>query len=116
MLNKKIFWVFILLGYVQLCVAQDAHIDSLKNALNSTPEDTTRVNLLIELSKNYFSTSPPDAIAYGEQAKALAEKLQFKRGLAYSLKNIGMGYYMKAEYVDAINNWQRSLEVFDSIG
>ena len=109
-----IFLAFLMLVYSLNAWAERS--DSLKTLIQNGRDDTLKVNNLLELSKTYFSTAPQDAITYAQQAKTLAEKLQFRKGEAYALKNIGIGYYQQAQYVEAINVWQRSLEVFDSIG
>jgi tetratricopeptide (TPR) repeat protein len=99
-----------------LCSAQNNQIDSLKAVLENAKEDTSKVNTLITLSNRLVRSDADASIRYSEQAKALAEKLNYKRGLAYALKSIGMGHYFKAEYIDAVLYWQNSLNTFDSIG
>ncbi len=82
----------------------------------SFKDDTTRVNNLILASKNQFNTNPAKSIIYGKQAYALAEKIKFKTGAAYALKNIGIAYYIQGKYAETLEYWQRSLSIFQSIG
>ena len=96
--------------------AQNNQIDSLKALLDVSADDTVKVNTLILLSNKLVGTDPEATIFYSTQAKDLAEKLNYKRGLGYALKSIGMGYYLKAEYLDVLIYWQQSLNTFDSIG
>ena len=77
--------------------------------------DTSRVNLLLSLSKSNFSKAPDSAILIATQAKNLAEKVNYKEGLANSLKNIGIGYFNQGKDVEALNYWKQSLEIFKSI-
>lgn len=79
-------------------------------------EDTGKVNTLLALSKKYFGTDPNQAIVVAKQAKELSGKLNFQRGIAYSLKNIGIGYYGQAKYIETLDNWNESLAAFDSLG
>lgn len=95
--------------------SQNSAIDSLKTVLKSTIEDSLRVNTLISLSSQFYRTSPSEAIRYGEAAKDLAEKINFKMGHAYAYKSIGMGHYFQGNYIDAIFNWQQSLGSFEEI-
>ena len=71
-------------------IAQNEKADSLKAVIPSLQEDTTKVDALLDLSSNLFRTHPDTAIIYAEQAKDLAEKLDYHEGLGYALKNIGL--------------------------
>src|ERR1051325_7137869 len=72
------------------------------NASNSsTVADTNAVNSLLALSKENFSKDTAKAIAYSLQAKQLAEKLNFQKGVALALKNIGIVNYMQGKDVEA---------------
>lgn len=97
-------------------LAQNNESDSIKKLLSNTKADTATVNLLIALSKSYFNSDPNAAIRDAEMAKQMAIQINFKRGIALASKNIGIAYYMKGDYVEAINNWNDAKAVFDSIG
>ncbi len=96
--------------------SQDATLDSLKIILESSGEDTVRVKVLNSISEQLYRTTPSDAIVYGNLARMLAEKLNYQKGLAYALKNLGLAHYFKGEYVEVLDNWLRSLEIFESLG
>lgn len=96
-------------------IAQDSQIDSLKLILDTTKKDTLKVNILNDLAFNVHRSNPDEAIKYGSEAKDLSEQLNFQRGLAYALKNIGLGYYIKGNFVEATINWEQSLYIFDSL-
>ena len=98
-----------------LAFAQNAKVDSLKALLDNFPEDTARVNILNAISNSIFSSSPDEAIEYGTQAKELAQELHDSTGLAYALKNIGLGYYIYGNYVEVSLHWEKSLEIFELI-
>jgi adenylate cyclase len=116
-MKKRLSLLFTWLGLMMaVCSAQNAQIDSLKNVLSKANDDTFKVHLLLVLSKKYFSNAPEKAIEYAQQAKQLAEQLNFQKGLAYAYKNIGIGYYWQGNYVEAIHSYQKSLAVFDSLG
>ena len=97
-------------------MGQQQGVDSLKQALQFAGQDSQRVQLLLELSKAYFSDAPDEAINYAEQCSKLSASLNHGRGLAQSLKNIGIAYYNKGEYVTTLEYWNKSLRAFDSIG
>lgn len=114
-MRKILLLLFILLQFVYLN-AQVNPADSLKSVLQSTNEDSIKVNTLISLSKYYCRTLPKESIRYGIDAKKLAEKNGFKKDVALALKYIGMSYYFQGEYLETINYWQESKLMFDSIG
>lgn len=111
----KVLVIAFLLKAAGVTAAQDRQIDSLKSLVSKYPEDTSKVDLLLLLSKKHFNSSPTEAIMYANQAKTLAQRLNFKKGLALSYKNAGIGYFNQGDYFEAIQNYNRSLEVFESI-
>jgi class 3 adenylate cyclase len=116
-LKKAIILLFIFY-LVYPCFSQNSEIDSLKIILESFAgqEDTSKVNILNDLSYALYSSAPYEAISYGYQARELAENLGYQKGKAYALKNIGLGHYMEGDFVSVLQNWQESLNIFESIG
>src|SRR5437867_831335 len=112
----KLFLTAAFLFTLPIVFAEQSPVDSLKNIINKAPEDSTKVNALNVLAKKYFSTDPAKAIQVAEEAKALSEKINFKKGLALAFKNIGIGNYQQAKYVEAINYWDKAMVVYDTIG
>ena len=113
MLKLQLILLIIFLN--TLCFAQNEQIDSLKQELEKTIQDTTKVNILIALSSNYYRILPSEAIRYGEQALNLAERINFPGGQAYALKSIGMGHYFQGNFIDASVTWQLSMGIFQSM-
>lgn len=79
-------------------------------------QDTALVNSLLKQSKGYFTDSPARAIALSTEAKVLAEKINFRQGVAYALKHIGITYYFQGKYVEALDHYSQSLNIFKEIG
>src|SRR6516165_10806768 len=113
-MRKLIFLLYTFLFFGN-CFSQDKQTDSLIAMLQKTKEDTTRVNLLNQISLSYSNTSAENAIKYGTQARQLAESIGYAHGLAYALKNIGIAYYLQADYVETLANWNQSLKAFEAI-
>ena len=111
---KKIFIPFILLllfsGFVY-----SGQADSLLTVLGKSEEDSLKVKTLLSLAAIHYRSDPGEALHYGEQAKELAQKIDFKSGVAYAYKSIGMGFYFQGNYIEALLNWQLSLETFQAI-
>lgn len=79
-------------------------------------DDTTRVNNLILASQNQFNTDLKRALIYATQAYNLAHEINFKKGAAYALKNIGSAYYIQGNYEQTLNYWRKSLDIFKKTG
>ena len=77
--------------------------------------DTVLVNNLLQQSKESLSESPDKAIALATQAKELAKKIDFQKGVAYAFKNIGLAYLNQANYIEALQNYDHSLKIFTKI-
>jgi len=94
---------------------QGSEIDSLQTALQNMPEDSNRVNTLIEISSKYGRSNPEKVREFAQKAEELAHTLNYKKGQAYAYKAIGMGFYFENNWVDALVNWKLALEIFESI-
>lgn len=90
--------------------------DSLKLLIGSAREDTTKVNLLIELTTSLSRVDPDQALVYGNEAWDLSQSLNFPSGEAMALKYIGMSYYGMGNYIETLKYWQLSLDAFKSYG
>lgn len=67
--------------------AQQEELDSLQQLLHKQADDTSKVNTLNELSYVYYQTVVYDSeLYYAQQALNLSQKLNWKRGMAVSLK------------------------------
>jgi tetratricopeptide (TPR) repeat protein len=95
-------------------LSQNHVTDSLKNLLPNLPDDSSKVEVLNKISYGLFTSDYEAAIDYGMQSKELAEEINYQPGLAYALKNIGLGYYMKGDFIKVVDFWNQSLSVFES--
>ena len=105
---------FIFYSHAGYC--QDEEIDSLKTVIETLQDDTTKVNALNDLSSLLYTTQPDLAIMYALEAMELGEQIRFNKGVALALKYMGLGYYIKSEYIETIEYWKQSMAVYDSIG
>ena len=72
--------------------AQNSKIDSLLGLLNTSVEDTGKVQLYANLSSSIRFTDPAKAIEYGQQGILLARKLDFNKGIAACYLNVSTAY------------------------
>lgn len=113
-MNKKILLInFIFFLLSTPCFAQNFKIDSIKKSLSTAKADSSKVNSLLALSKEFFSLAPEEAINYANNAKNLALKLDYKRGLALAYKNLGIGNYMQSNYLASIDNYEQALALYE---
>jgi len=91
--------------------SQSNEIDSLKERLFKSKIDTQKVNTLHELSKCYLFSDAKKALLYGQEAYQLSKKLDFKKGCAKSLHNIGITYYNIGNYDSALYFFSSSLKI-----
>ena len=55
------------------------------------------------------------AISLALQAKEIAAEIEYPKGEAYALKNLGLVYYMKGKYAETLDYWNPSLQIFETI-
>jgi len=112
-LNKAFQFLLLFICYLP-ALAQNQQVDSLKNMLSKEADDTNRIFTLLALAKNYTTIPPEEAVSYAIAARDLSDKLKFERGKALALKGIGMVYYNQGKYLETLDYWTQSLNVFDS--
>jgi len=114
MLKLKLIFFLIFFSIFSFCVAQNTELDSLKSVLSKSIEDTNKVKTLLELSKVVPGNSASDALSYSILAKDLSLKLDYKNGLAFAYKNIGIFNYNEGNYLEAFDVWDKSLKAFEA--
>lgn len=97
-----------------LCHTQ-TKIDSLETKLN-TVTGKEKVDVLNELSKAYFGTSPEKILEFANQALELSEELDYNKGIAKALNIIGSGYYYLSNHEKTLEYYLKSLEIYKDIG
>ncbi len=109
-------FVFLLAMTPQMTQGQNAAIDSLKAIVQTGQKDNARVTALNALSSELIQIEELDqAMAYADQAIALADDLDFKKGKAYALKNKGLVEYYQSNYKEVLELWTESLQTFEVI-
>lgn len=92
-------------------------IDSLLSVLKTAKEDTGKVNtfnglsLEIQRTANYSVSKK-----YADDALLLAEKINFKKGIAVSHVNIGNIYRAQGNYSDALKSFLASIKISEELG
>jgi two-component system sensor histidine kinase/response regulator len=78
--------------------------------------DTSRANLLNRLSTSLRETDHDTALRYAEEAFSIANDLDYPKGKAVALENMGWVFYRKADYVKALQLSIESMKIAEQLG
>lgn len=112
-------FLHILLSFALLFIYSQAFsvnnkIDSLLNLVKIDKEDTNKVIHQYKLCREYSNIGEfGKGLSYGKQALLLAQKLNFKRGIAYAYNNVGVIYFNYGNYSEALKNYFASLKAHE---
>jgi serine phosphatase RsbU (regulator of sigma subunit) len=113
-MNKILLLLSILTLFYNIILAQkqgQARIDSLLTELTKAKDDTNKVNLLNELSVCFYNIAPDKGIKFGLSGKELAEKLNYKIGIAKTEYSLGFNYYRKSDYPTSLDYYFKALHL-----
>ena len=112
----KIFTITILLavignwGFPQLA-GTDQQRDSLKYELAMTKDDTSRVLVMADIANAYWTNNFDSLTSYGNEALALAQRIQFSRGEVSALNALGVGLQSEGNYPKSLEYLYRGLQI-----
>jgi tetratricopeptide (TPR) repeat protein len=95
-------------------LAQAPKIDSLNRLLTLTEADTAKVQLINDLAYEYWSKEPEKTLDYAKQALALSKKINYVSGEARSYQLMGVYYWQKSDYKNALSFYNTALTLFES--
>ena len=89
--------------------------DSLR-ALLLVATDTTKVNLLNALGKQFWMSQPDTARLYTFDALHASKKINYRKGEAEALRIIGWSYHYEGNEVQAKAYVTKAISIFEQIG
>lgn len=95
--------------------AQSIEADSLKRSLAKTTQDSSRVLLLSDLCKAYWSYKPDTALLLAQQGLSLAKQIRYPRGEGYCLARIGQVFNIIGNYPKALEILLQSLKIAERV-
>ena len=110
---KKFFSFFLLCIIITTTSAQTQVRDSLRAILSKTTVDTTRVNLIVQLSR--FEPTYKERIAQATEGLALAQKIKYKAGEANASEHLGAQYRVFGNYPLALHHAFSSLRLREEL-
>jgi signal transduction histidine kinase/DNA-binding response OmpR family regulator len=112
----KRFLVVMMLSWCCNAFGQNPVIDSLSNVLaNHSADDTTKVNLLFALSYQYYFVDKSESRPYAERGLALAEKINYPKGIADCNFSLGTWHYDNNDGERAMDHSLRALKMFQRL-
>jgi signal transduction histidine kinase len=109
--------LWLLIGSCIFANAQNQELDSLDNLLQQhKSDDTIKANLLNKAAYKYWNIDIDKTLQYANEAIELSEKLDFQKGKAEGLKNVGLYFWLKSLYPTALDYYQKSLRISQEIG
>ncbi|HNR21163.1 MAG TPA: tetratricopeptide repeat protein [Bacteroidia bacterium] len=122
MLKKNTF-ITVVLTCIQLLLIQNikaqkpwlTRVDSLKTVTQSISHDTVKVIAYTALVFEYRNENPDSSILFSKHAQQLAEKNNFKLGLADALMWGAWAYMSLGKYDDALDYCKASMEIYNSL-
>ncbi len=109
-------WAFFLTLLSFLPLALDAQVSkkTMEDAFLSLKDNPAKVDSLNKLSRGL--EEPEQTISYGLKVMALAEKINYKKGIAQSLNNIGVAWYDLENGQKALEHHIRALRIREELG
>lgn len=99
---KKIATLTLLLFAIFTAAAQKRTIDSLKNAITTAKDDTSRVLAMKPLVQIYLYSKPDSALALANDMLRISKTAQYRKGEAGGLNALGVVYSVTGNYPKAL--------------
>jgi signal transduction histidine kinase/DNA-binding response OmpR family regulator len=114
---KQIALILSLSVISAVLVAQNKKLDSLYQVLQNYPrEDTNRVMTLTRICYYEYTSTPEKCRKHAEEARRIAEKIAYAKGIGLSLRYISLYYWVTGDYDKAADFAFQMLRVFEGLG
>ncbi len=114
-MKKKLFSILLYALSFSFGFAQTSQaIDSLKHELTIAKQDTTRVDILVDLCRKYWGINPDSSLKYGQQSLALSKEIHFYSGESSSLQALGVAYRTLGDYPKALDFTFKGLQIAEN--
>jgi len=90
-------------------------IDSMRQLIAETKQDTDQVQLILRLGDQYSDRIPDSALLYFQEAFEISDELSYKWGMAESNRKIGISYRHKGFNDRAIEYLSKALSIYKEI-
>lgn len=110
---KKLILFFVILAFVPNVHTQVTKIDSLQHLLKTAKEDTSKINLIIQIGREITFSSSVDnteAFTYANNALNFSKKINFQKGIGDAYYLLGHINYREGKYESALNDFRKSVK------
>ena len=114
-ISFKFILVIAILFFATSAICQHQKTDSLKKAILTSKEDTNKVDALNKLAWSLEFDDPDKALEISQTALELAKKLNYKKGEAQSLNDIGVCYSVLGKIQKSLSYYFESLKIKEEI-
>lgn len=114
----KAFWLFAGLICLPLVIQASGaeSLDSLRKLIAQKTVDSTQVNALREMMKQYFPEQQDSALLFAEQASQLSDELHWLRGSRRVQELLGGLWREKSQFGPALEAYQKALSLAEEEG
>ncbi|MCE9538074.1 MAG: tetratricopeptide repeat protein [Bacteroidetes bacterium] len=112
---KCLFLLFFTQQYFYLPAQDHQSIDSVRNFVKSTSNDTAKISGLIMLSKHYQDNNSDKAFDYGKQALTFSVQLNNLKGMGEAYNNLGDLYWYKGDYGASSVHYFKALKIYEDL-
>jgi len=99
---RKLAATLLLITLCLTAAAQQKKIDSLKNAIATPKDDTSRVSAMQLLALTYVQSKPDSALALANDMLRISKTAQYRKGEAGGLNALGVVYSVTGNYPKAL--------------
>ena len=115
----KFYWLILIVLWIMNCnlvFCQNKKIDSLLLVLKTEREDTSRTTILNAIAEELLVNKEYEkSMVYAKEAFTLAQKLNFKKGIAAVNRIAGINLTYQGDYREAINNHSAALRLNEQL-
>ncbi len=110
----RLFVLSLLLSLCFITLGQTTNgIDSLYNKLASSSEDTSKIDLYLEIGKYYQNSIPDSAASYFKKGLELSQDINATQRMGIALNKLGTINFFKADYDSAVYYYNRAIKIFE---
>ncbi|MEI6816937.1 MAG: tetratricopeptide repeat protein [Bacteroidota bacterium] len=90
-------------------------LDSLMAVLPNAAEDTSKVNLLVDISITCSNISVDDGLKYGNKALELAENMAWQQGIANADRALALNYHAIPDFPQALAHFLKAYRMYEAL-
>ncbi|MFC2116035.1 tetratricopeptide repeat protein [Bacteroidota bacterium] len=107
---RKLLYIIMLCFLIPVTQAQTP-VDSIRNVVETTDNDSVRVESLLALTRIFLSRNLQQSVDYGEQAVELARETGSLHHQSWALTTLGAARFYQGSYEGALKNWLAAIEI-----